>query len=60
MVTMHFVKNNLLNDKIKAIDYKNAFNKNTFKEFNNDEGLPVKITDDQLKKIRESNLVVKV
>ncbi len=55
-----FVKNNLLNEKIKAIDYKNAFNKNTFKEFNNDEGLPVKITDDQLKKIRESNLVVKV
>jgi predicted DNA binding CopG/RHH family protein len=55
-----FVKKNLLNEKIKAIDYQNAFNKNTFKEFNNDKGVPIKITDDQLKQIKNSNLLVKV
>ena len=45
-----FVKNTYTT-KNEVIDYKNV-NKNTFKEFNNDEGFTKEITDDQLKKWR--------
>jgi hypothetical protein len=55
-----FVKNQLLNEKIKAITLDNAFKINSFKEFFDSEGVPSKISQEQVLEIQNSQLIEEV